>query len=168
MKTTNQTYNFKYFLYHLKMIFLMLVMVCILPSCNNDDDDIANTFTPENITIQTIGIGDLCCSGVQNIPQQNIVITDQMQFNNLITAMDSVNNVSSSFTQTTIDFNSYLVIAVFLEVKPSVWYVEITNIVEQQNEVEVSYTETQTILGTVSQPFHIVKTPITSKPIVFL
>ena len=36
--------------------------------------------------------------------------------------MDSVNNVSDSFTETTIDFSTYTVIAVFDEVRPSSAY----------------------------------------------
>jgi hypothetical protein len=81
--------------------------------------------------------------------------------------MDSYNIVSTNFTEIDIDFNNYIIIAVFLEVKPVNWLVEITNIMENEDNILVSQEDTEGGFLTIDQPYHIVKIPITDKPIVF-
>ena len=57
--------------------------------------------------------------------------------------MNSVNNVTDSFFVTDINFDTYLVIAVFLEVKPSGWEVRINSITENENSLVVRTNESQ-------------------------
>lgn len=94
-----------------KIITLIISSFFMLLSCSNNDDE--NNFTAQNITPELIGKGTLDGNGSENISQQNIVISTQTQFDNLISDMNTVNNVSDSFTQTTVDFNSFMLIAVF-------------------------------------------------------
>ncbi len=86
---------------------------------------------------------------------------------NLISKINSVNNVSDSFSETDIDFDNYLIIAVFLEVKGSGWEVKITNITENENNLIVSTKETEFDNLVITQPFSIVKIRRTEKIIDF-
>jgi hypothetical protein len=81
--------------------------------------------------------------------------------------MNSVNNVSNTFSETSIDFDDYSIIAVFLEVKSNGWGVTINNITENENNISVSTQEDESITPVQSQPFHIVKIPKTNKDITF-
>ena len=132
-------------------------------SCNNDDD---SSFQSTEINFTEIGKGSLFGNGVEDISQSNLVINNQTDWQSLISKMDSFNNTSNSFTETTIDFDSYSIIAIFLEIKPTGWEVSITNITENETNISVSIQETEMDNTVITQPFHIVKIPKTNKEIV--
>ncbi|MCL2130868.1 MAG: hypothetical protein FWH36_00205, partial [Lentimicrobiaceae bacterium] len=110
-------------------------------------------------------------AGSEGIPKQNLVITTQTDWENLITAMNSVNNLTDSFAEINIDFSKYQIIAVFDEVKSEGgWSVDITDITEHSNGIRVSYAnlETGDSTSVVTQPFYIVKIPASPKPVFFM
>ena len=150
----------------MKTIIFTFISFFMLFSCSNND----YSFTPQNITPILVAKGALHGNGAENISQQNIVITNQTQFNDLITSMNTVNNVSSSFTETNIDFNNFRVIAVFSNIKLNGGStIDITNVVENSDNITVTI---QNLLPegdnpVMNQPFHIVKIQNTIKPIVF-
>lgn len=121
----------------------------------------------KEINFTEIGKGILDGNGSEGITQSNMVITNYNDWQNLINQMNSVNNVTDEFTETNIDFNTYQVITVFTEIKPTNWEVEISSIIENENNLTVSIIETEFDFTVITQPFHIVKIPITSKGIVF-
>lgn len=150
----------------MKSIFLTFISFFMLLSCSNSDD----SFTYQNITPILIGKGVLHGYGAENIPQQNIVITNQAQFNDLMNSMNTSNNVTNTFNETTIDFNNFRVIAVFSNIK---MYggssIDITNVVENNDNITVTI---QNLMPegdnpVVNQPYHIVKIQNITKPIVF-
>jgi hypothetical protein len=97
-----------------------------------------------------------------------MVITNTTDWQSLLDQMNSNNsNETNDFTEINIDFDNYIVIAVFLEVKPVNWFVEITTIIENETNIVVSQEDTEGGFTTIEQPYHIVKIPITDKPIVF-
>ncbi|GHT48378.1 hypothetical protein AGMMS49965_26550 [Bacteroidia bacterium] len=118
-----------------------------------------------------IGQGDLYYgSGREVIPQQGIVIKTQSQWDNLKHAMDEVNNTSNSFLEKEIDFNNYQIIAVFDEVKGNGgWSIDITDIAEYFNTIVVTVKNLKTgdLTSVITQPYHIVKIPASSKEIIF-
>ena len=65
--------------------------------------------------------------------------------------MNSVNNVTDSFFVTDINFDTYLVIAVFLEVKPSGWEVRINSITENENSLVVRTNKSQSDSSVITQ-----------------
>ncbi len=145
---------------------ILILSILVVTSCGSDDDNQTAQSTP--ITFTEIGKGSLYGNGSEGISQSNLVITNESDWQNLIDQMNSYNNnVSNLFSETNIDFQSYIVIAVFLEVNGFLQYVEITNINEYDRNILVSKTQIDTALSTISQPFHIVKIPITEKPIEF-
>lgn len=117
---------------------------------------------PTNINFTNIGKGSL--NGSEGVSQSNIVISNTTDWQNLMNKMGSE---IDEFTETNIDFNAYQVIAIILEVKMNGWDVEITSIVENTDKITVSKKETEYLTAVVTQPYHIVKIPKTSKPIVF-
>ena len=133
-------------------------------SCNNDDNN--SNFQSTVITFTEIGKGNLDGNGSENVSQSNLLINNQTDWQNLIDQMNSVNNISDNFTETTIDFDSYSIVAIFLEIKPTGWEVSITNITENETNISVSIQETEMDNTVITQPFHIVKIPKTNKEIV--
>jgi len=117
-----------------------------------------------------IGQGALFGSGEEGIVRQNLVITDDVSWQNLVSQMNTRNNVSDGFTETNIDFNTYEVIAVFDEVKGNGgWTIDITSIEYQANQIVVSVTNLTTgnVSSVITQPYQIVKIPVSNKEIVF-
>ena len=144
---------------------ILILSVFLATSCSSDDDNQTAQSTP--ITFTEIGKGALFGNGTEGITQSNMVIDNSTDWQNLMTQMDSYSNVTTQFSETNIDFNTYTVIGIFLEVKPSGWEVEISNIEENTTNIMVSKTETEAINSVITQPFHIVKIPVTNKPIEF-
>ena len=146
----------------MKSIILILSLF-LVTSCNSDD--YTTQSTPINFT--EIGKGALFGNGSEGIVQSNMVIDNTTDWQNLMNQMNSVNNATDGFSETNIDFSTYIVIAIFLEVKQHGWEVEISNIEENTTNIMVSKTETEADNSVITQPFHIVKIPITNKPIEF-
>lgn len=126
---------------------------------------------PEQVEFQTIGQGNLYGSGKEGISQQKTVIVDSDSWTRLMEKMNSVNNVTSGFSETDIDFTKYSVIAVFDKVQNSGGNsIEVVKITESENQIKV-FVETTSPDGmatsVMTQPFHIVKIPATDKEVVF-
>lgn len=150
----------------MKKNILIVLLAIVAFSCNTDDN------TPETVIIEStlIGKGDLFGDGSEGIIKQNLVITDQTTWESLITKMNSVNNTSDRFSETTINFSEYKIIAVFDDIKANgghdlvldittnsgVMIVKITDIIPPGNATTV-----------ITQPFHIVKIANSDLPIVF-
>lgn len=148
----------------MKTIILILSLFAVV-GCDNDDDGNTN-FQSTEITPVEIGKGALYGNGSEEIPQSNLVIEDETNWQNLLEQMNTNDNVSDSFSETDIDFNNYMVIAVFLEIKPTGWEVEINSIVENENNITITTEEVEFASAVITQPFHIVKIPITDKEII--
>lgn len=148
-----------------KSLLLILVSIFVL-SCNSDDD------TPETVVIEStlIAIDNLFGNGAEGIVEQNMVITDLDTWNELITRMNSVNNESDGFSEINIDFSEYTVIAVFDEIQGNGGHRLELNIIATSGNILVSVTDLVPEGGpttVITQPYHIVKIPVTDLPIVF-
>jgi hypothetical protein len=149
-------------------ILCSLLAGLVAVSCKNNETPSENhNLIPT--TPALVGKGILYGAGSESIPQQNIIITTFSAWNTLINSMNSANNVSGSFTETNIDFSQYQVIAIFDEIKGNGgWSIDITGITEAENIV-VTYTNLKTgnFTDVMTQPYHIVKIPVSNKEIVF-
>lgn len=84
--------------------------------------------------------------------------------------MNSVNNVSNSFTETDINFSEYTIIAVFDEIKGNGGYSLDLNIISNSENIIVTILDlfsTGNTPDVITQPFYIVKIPNTNLPITF-
>ncbi|MCB0398271.1 MAG: protease complex subunit PrcB family protein [Winogradskyella sp.] len=123
-----------------------------------------------NDDIVLIGKGNLYGSGAEGLKKQNLVITSSEEWKDLLNKMNSVNNVSDSFSETYIDFSKYSVIAVFDEVKNSGGHG--LNLVIQESKdkilVEVLRKSPEGMATSVmTQPYYVVKIPKSDAPVVF-
>ncbi len=149
----------------MKKIISILVLLTSL-NCVKD-----TPFEPKPLHFIEIGKGKLYGAGGENISQSNHVITNTTDWQSLMNQMDSNNNiVTDSFEETNIDFTIYFVIAVFDAIHGNGgWSIDILSIVEMEDliGIEVTNLETGNGLSYVTQPYHIVKIPKSSKPFVF-
>ncbi len=146
-----------------KIYFSGFLIAFILFSCNK----ISNEEETNSIPFTEIGKGALYGNGAEGIPQSNLVITNNTDWQNLMNQMNSVNNVTDNFTETNIDFSTYEIIAIFLDVKGNGWEVSITDITEDNSNIYVYKSEKEYDNSVITQPFHIVKIPKSNKPVIF-
>lgn len=135
-------------------------------ACSNSKDH----FTQQTINPILIGKGELYGNCFENLSQKRLVITNQNEWNDLILKLNSINNVTNSFTETDIAFDTFQIIAVFDDVKQYGGYsIDITNITENEKNiiVTVQHLLTGGINTVISQPYHIVKIPKSAKPLLF-
>ena len=149
----------------MKTIILSLVLFLSLSCSKNDDkQSVPNVATP--ITFILIGKSSI---SDPSQPLQNVLITNQTQWDTLLTSMNEVNNVSNNFIETSINFNDFDIVAVFKNpISNSTSTVDIASIVENQTNrlVTIEYLKIG-ISNDIAQPFHIVKIPKSAKPVIF-
>ena len=144
---------------------IVLILALILVSCSSKDND-----SNKNVEFTLIAQSQLHGNGNENIDQSNIVIKESSTWNNLISQMNSVNNVSDDFEETDIDFSIYQVIAVFDQIYTNGGHsIDIINITENGDNIIVKIDNLMTGDDTqvITQPFHIVKIPKTEKQVIF-
>ena len=159
----------------MKNLFLLFVGFIIV-SCENNNEPGPTTipFVPVTITPSLVGKGNL--NGSEGVNQQNTIINNESDWNNLKNQIDlyyqlfGINYTEQYFAETTIDFTNYTVIAVFDQVYGNGGHsIDITNITEYENNIVVTVENllTGNANSVITQPYHIVKIPKTTKPIVF-
>ncbi len=146
----------------MKTSFLFLILFFTL-SCSNDDDA---TVAPQTIIPTQIIKGQLNYNNTYG--NENIVISNTADWQTLMTNFSTIGVINNTpFAETNIDFQNYMILFV-IEVKNSTTTIDITNIQENSNNITVDVENLQVGLTTdVAHPFHIVKIPKTTKPIVF-
>jgi len=147
-----------------KITILIITIIIGLTSCNKNDDEL------NLVEFTQIGQNNLYGNGEENIIKQNLVILESNSWNELIDKLNTVNYVSEEFTETNIDFDNFIVIAVFDKIYGNGGHsIDIIKITENENKVIV--TNENILRGdatyVMTQPFHIVKIPKTDKLIIF-
>jgi len=118
-------------------------------------------------------IGRGILKGNGGIPKQDITITNQTDWINLLTQMNLDVDINLIEYYPKIDFEKFIVIATFEKfdcVYPGCpnRYIDITDIIENETNIGVIVQNLFVVLGEgYPQPFHIVQIPKTNKPIVF-
>ena len=144
---------------------ILLLNIIILISCTNSETEIENS--PSSIELIEIGKGTLTGSGFENISETKTLIKNEEDWNNLISQMNSIENVSSGFNLSEINFETHFIIAIILELKGTGWLINITEVIENSDNLVVSTKEIDQSTLAYSQPFHIVLIPKTEKEIIF-
>ena len=143
-------------------LILLMTLLLTAGGCTKEDHK-----DPQTIRFTEIGKGYLSGNGDEGIEKSNLVIKTKTEWETLMQKMNTSGNVTDNFTETDIDFNTYMVIAVFLEVKSSGWQVEITKITENRTNLVIDTNEIESINTVITQPFDIVKIVKTEKQIIF-
>ena len=146
----------------MKTLFLAFILIITLNGCSKDNS--SDTFVPVNITPVLIGKGN----DISGLVQNNLRITNQPDWNSFLNSMSSVSN---TFSQTTIDFLNYDVIAIIDSERPCTNFsITIDTIIENEANVTVAYSSSGDInncFTAIVQPYHIVKVPKINKPVIF-
>jgi len=146
---------------------LFLLVLTIFIGCNKNDDE----FLSLTISPILIGEGNLYGYGEENITKQNLIISSNETWAELMNKMNSTSNETSNFTETEIDFSHFILLAVFDEIKMNGGYtIEIKSVVENPNNLTVTIRRLSpkgVAPGVITQPYHIVKIPKTEKIIFF-
>jgi len=155
----------------MKKEVLFIVLLCLFNCKTNKESTNANSVKMKTIESNLIAKGDLYGSGAEGIDAQNLVITNQNDWDTLKTQMNSVNKVSDGFVETTIDFSENTIIAVFDEVKGSGGHhleLEITSNSEN-TLVNITHVDPEgNATSVMTQPYHIIKITKLKLPIKFL
>lgn len=147
-----------------KILLLVVSSIFFMLSCRENEE---NTVMNVPINAQMIGKGNM---SVHYVSQQNTVITNTTDWNSLLADINTANNTSGSFTETNIDFNQFMVIAVFDEVYLNGGHsIDIITVTETSQNIEVDVEKLLhgNATSVVTQPYHIIKIPKSAKPVVF-
>lgn len=151
----------------MKLTFFLLTLAVFF-GCNSTVDD---AFLPVPIATTLVASGNLYGNGGENIPMQNMIISNNKDWTELMNKLNSVNNVTDNFTETEFDFTNFTIIALFDDIKMLGGYsIEIESVVENPNDLTVTirHQSPNGIAPTViTQPFFILKIPKTEKRIIF-
>jgi len=148
----------------LRTLFAVLLLIgafMVLGGCEGNKYPITLDFT-------LIGKGNVSGSGAENLNKQNVVITDSIQWQRLLSEMDSHRSVSSSLTETNIDFDKFQLIVIIDSVRPNLCEINIKSITENKSDISVCIEKTSYDATVVTQPFCIVKIGKTNKNINFI
>ena len=149
-----------------KLSLLLFLGIALLAGCSNDDDNSEMV----NIESTLIAKDNLFGNGDEGIIEQNLEITDQNTFDNLISQMNIVNNVSDSFSEIDIDFSQYKVIAIFDEIRENGGHSLELNIMSNSENIIVNINDISpkgNAAAVITQPYHIVKISNSNLPIIF-
>ena len=148
----------------LRTLFAVLLLIgafMVLGGCEGNKYPITLDFT-------LIGKGNVSGSGAENLNKQNVVITDSIQWQHLLSEMDSHRSVSSSLTEINIDFDKFQLIVIIDSVRPNLCEINIKSITENKSDISVCIEKTSYDATVVTQPFCIVKIGKTNKNINFI
>ena len=149
-----------------KLILISLLAIELLTVCTYKKE----SFNPIVIPTITIAKNNLYGNGGENIGQENFVISDVASWNELKQKMNTSNNVTQYFSETSIDFSRYQILAVFDVILTNGGHsIDIIDVLEYDTEIRVNLNNLQRggLTNVITQPFHIVKIPKQEKPIAF-
>ena len=150
----------------MKKLITILVLILTIVGCSPEDD----TTQTLNTTLTSIAKGNLLGAGNEGIFDWHIVVTSTEHWNSLKNQMNSVFDVTDTFTETEVDFSHYIVIAAFDEIRISSGYNIELDVIWNSENVQVSATKSysdENLIHSPTQPFHIIRINTTDLPILF-
>ncbi len=142
----------------MKTVVSFTLLIFAFYSCDKDVDCVQTDFAVNEIAHSSLyGAGD------EGIIESNMVITSQDDWNELLDKLDSVNDESSQFNTTTIDFSQQIVIASFDKVQSNGGYgLSLENAEQIGDQIHVDVVKTDASAGggmvttVITQPYHII------------
>lgn len=152
--------------------FLLGIIFSFLFSCRTQKEVVTNPIPETNqVDFTTVGKGVLHGAGEEGIENGNIVIRTESDWEYVKGKMNSVNDVTTKFADSVINFEIDMVIACFDKVRSSGGYdLKIKDVKESETRIEVTILLTQPTgesTSVMTQPFHLVKVPLSTKEVVF-
>ena len=140
---------------------LLVVLLLLVVSCDSDD------VNPIEFTV--IAKGDLSVSPAINQREFQVVVTDTIAWNDLLSKFDG-HRFSTEDLDETIDFERETVVGIFDQVRPLLGFpIEIRSVLDFSDELVITYRprtrdEGYTAIGL---PFVIIKIPVAGKSVRF-
>jgi len=152
----------------MKKIMLFAALAFVAISCQDDE---AQAIDPVTIEFSHVGKSELYGDGAENIAGGNLVINSDADWQVLLTQMGTVNPLPENFASD-VDFAESTVIAVFDGIRPNGGFaIDIVSVTQETREitVDVHYPDIDGGNATtvITQPYHIIKIPKTTLPVVF-
>lgn len=150
---------------------LFTTTILFIAGCATPKETVVVRDPPQKVEFVTIGMGSLFGAGEEGIEESNILIRSNDEWAGLKKKMDAVNSVTQNFKEHEVNFNEYYLIACFDATRPTGGFsLEIKDVSTTLKRLEVLI-ERQTPKGeatsVLSQPYHIIRIPLTDKEILF-
>lgn len=123
----------------------------------------SKTLKKEEIVFSTISKGTLFGNGIEGILEEKFTIKNEKQWQVFLNKINSVNNVSSSFSEININFSNHNIICVFDTIRNTGGYaIEIERIFIEKKNLNIVYNKKEPgpmemVTTIITQPYHIVK-----------
>lgn len=155
---------------------ILIAFAILLYSCNKVDsnNNLSNSNLESNdstiLNYTIICQNNLFGNGKEGFKNESLIIKDDSNWNKLIQQIDSYNLTSEKFIEKSIDFNNYIIIALFDEIRFNSGHsIDIKTIIEKNKTIVVNIYKKNNgdISSVITQPFYIIKIPKKSKEILF-
>ena len=123
----------------------------------------SKTLKKEEIVFSTISKGKLFGNGIEGILEEKFTIKNEKQWQVFLNKINSVNNVSSSFSEININFSNHNIICVFDTIRNTGGYaIEIERVFVEKKNLNIVYNKKEPgpmemVTTIITQPYHIVK-----------
>lgn len=161
----------------IKLILIISPLLFFLNCSPEDsvlqDNNEVQTYLPIQslyTTSSLIAENNLYGNGQEGINEEHYLITSNDTWIRLMHQLNTVNDVTSTFTDTNIDFNEFQVIAVFDEIQNSGGHRVNMELLWNEDNISVRVIKTGpegNATSVITQPFQIIKIPTSNLPIVF-
>lgn len=144
------------------MRLILCTFLLVLLGCSSTIQS-SKTLKKEEIVFSTISKGTLYGNGIEGILEEKFTITNEKQWQVFLNKINSVNNVSSSFSEININFSNHNIICVFDTIRNTGGYaIEIERIFIEKKNLNIVYNKKEPdpmemVTTIITQPYHIVK-----------
>jgi len=152
----------------MKKILLFAVLAFAAIGCQDDE---AQAIDPVTIEFSQVGKSELYGNGEEDIEGGNLVINSDTEWQAMLTQMATVNPLPDGFSAD-VDFSQFTVIAAFDPIRPNGGHsIDIVSVIEADREITINVNNLGPEGGNatlvMTQPYHIIKIPKTTLPVVF-
>jgi hypothetical protein len=121
------------------MRLILCTFLLVLLGCSSTIQS-SKTLKKEEIVFSTISKGTLFGNGIEGILEEKFTITNEKQWQVFLNKINSVNNVSSSFSEININFSNHNIICVFDTIRNTGGYaIEIERIFIEKKNLNIVY-----------------------------
>ena len=144
------------------MRLILCTFLLVLLGCSSTIQS-SKTLKKEEIVFSTISKGTLFGNGIEGILEEKFTIKNEKQWQVFLNKINSVNIVSSSFSEININFSNHIIICVFDTIRNTGGYaIEIERVFVEKKNLNVVYKKKEPgpmemVTTIITQPYHIVK-----------
>jgi len=155
----------------MKKNLFIAALVLAFAGCQDDDSTNSVITDPVNIEFTQVGKNELYGDGAEDIEAGTQIINSEEEWQELLQKITTVNGLPENFGNTDIDFSGYTVIAAFDAIQMNGGHqITITSVIKTGEGLVITADNTTDDGGDatliITQPYHIVKIPKTTQPVI--